>query len=249
MNWFLLVGAGVGVGVAFGVFGAGGSAFATPVLALLGVPAAVAVASPLPAMLPASIVGARQYVNADLFDRRTARLVVLAGLPAVILGAAASRVVGGDGLLVLSGVLLLAIGVRMVVPSPAHSVARAAARRDRVGVVVALAAAAAFLAGLLANGGGFLLVPIFVLALGLSAARAAGTSLVTAAALTVPTVAAHWLLGDIDWAIAGGFALGMIPASMVGARIGRTLSERVTRPAFGVVLTVFAVFFLTRQFG
>ncbi|MEY3362330.1 MAG: hypothetical protein RL531_2049, partial [Actinomycetota bacterium] len=30
--------AGLGVGLVFGVFGAGGSAFATPVLALMGVP-------------------------------------------------------------------------------------------------------------------------------------------------------------------------------------------------------------------
>jgi uncharacterized membrane protein YfcA len=249
MHWVLLVAAGLGVGVAFGVFGAGGSAFATPLLALLGVPAVVAVASPLPAMLPASLAGARQYLRADLFDRRTAKLVVIAGVPAVVLGAAASRIIGGEGLLVLSGCVLLAIGVRMVVPSRAGAAARGAARRDRAGVVLALSGGAAFLAGLLANGGGFLLVPIFVLALGLGAARAAGTSLVTAAALTVPTIAAHWLLGDIDWAVAGAFALGLIPASMVGARIGRNLPEHVMRPTFGIVVTMFSVFFLLRQFG
>jgi uncharacterized protein len=249
VQWIAFVAAGLGVGVAFGVFGAGGSAFATPILALMGVPPVVAVASPLPAMLPASLVGAREYFHADLLDRRTAKLVVLAGVPAVVLGAMVSRVVGGAVLLALSGGLLLAVGVRMVVPSRAGARTRGAARRDRPGFVLALAAGAAFLAGLLANGGGFLFVPIFVLALGLTAARAAGTSLVTAAALTVPTVAAHWLLGDIDWAVAGAFALGLVPASMVGARIGRNLSERVVRPAFGVVLTLFSVYFLFRQFG
>ena len=54
---FLILVAGLGVGVVFGTFGAGGSAFATPVLALLGVPPVMAVASPLPAMVPASIAG------------------------------------------------------------------------------------------------------------------------------------------------------------------------------------------------
>jgi uncharacterized membrane protein YfcA len=249
MQWIAFVAAGLGVGVAFGVFGAGGSAFATPVLALMGVPPVVAVASPLPAMLPASLVGAREYLRAGLLDRRTATLVVLGGVPAVVLGAALSQVVGGAVLLALSGGLLFAVGVRMVVPSPDGARARGAARRDRPVLVLALAAGASFLAGLLATGGGFLLVPIFVLALGLTAARAAGTSLVTAAALTIPTIAAHWLLGDIDWAVAGAFALGLVPASMVGARIGRNLPERVVRPAFGIVLTLFAVCFLILQFG
>jgi uncharacterized membrane protein YfcA len=53
--------AGLGVGVVFGMFGAGGSAFATPVLALLGVPALLAVA------FPSAAVGARlaQRISAE----------------------------------------------------------------------------------------------------------------------------------------------------------------------------------------
>ena len=97
---------------------------------------------------------------------------------------------------------------------------------------------------MLANGGGFLLVPIFVLVLGLSAARAAGTSMVAVAALTVPTLVVHWALGNIDWAIALPFALGMIPAVVVGSRLGRRLPEDVSRRAFGVVLVVFSACFL-----
>ena len=53
-------------------------------------------------------------------------------------------------------------------------------------LVVGLVASAGFLTGLLANGGGFLLVPIFVLVLGLTAAQAAGTSMVAVAALIIP---------------------------------------------------------------
>ena len=249
MSWLVFVLAGIGVGIAYGLFGAGGSAFATPVLALLGVPPAIAVASPLPAMLPASVAGAREYLRAGMLDRRAAKLAVFAGVPAVVIGSAASRVVGGTGLLVLSGIVLFGVGVRMFVPSRAGSAERCATRRDDTTFVVALVAGAAFLAGLLANGGGFLLVPIFVVVLGFTAARAAGTALVAAMALVVPTLLAHWLLGDIDWAIAGAFALGLVPASMLGARFGRQLPDRVARPTFGIVLMLFAVFFFVRQFG
>jgi uncharacterized membrane protein YfcA len=102
---------------------------------------------------------------------------------------------------------------------------------------------------MLANGGGFLLVPLFVLGLGFTAARAAGTALVAAMALVIPTLVAHWLLGDIDWVVAGAFAVGMIPASTIGARFGTKMPDRITRPAFGGALVVFSVFVLVTRLG
>lgn len=241
--------AGVGIGFAFGVFGAGGSAFGTPILALMGVPAPIAVASPLPAVLPSALMGAREYLRAGVLDRRVAALAVLAGVPMTLLGAIASRMVDGQFLLLSSGLLLFGAGARMVVPARAAGAGRCVARRDQTGTVVALVAAAGFLAGLLATGGGIVLVPIFVMVLGFTTARAAGTSLVVAAALTIPTVTAHWLLGNIDWSIAGAFALGMVPASLVAARIGPRLPDHVTRPAFGALLLGFALFFVVHQLG
>jgi len=249
MTWFLLSVAGAGVGLMFGAFGAGGSAFATPVLVLLGVPAPIAIASPLPAMLPASLAGARQYVRAGHLDRRIAKLAVLAGLPAVVAGAAFSRLVGGSSLVVLSGLMLFVVGVRMAWPSASLDSVDALAvsgEREARGdlLVVGLVAGAGFLTGLLANGGGFLLVPIFVLVLGLTAVQAAGTSMVAVAALIVPTLLAHIWLGHVDWAVAAAFAAGVIPASIVGARIGQRLPEVFARRAFGVVLVTFSVCFL-----
>jgi uncharacterized membrane protein YfcA len=253
MTWWMLVAmAGAGVGFTFGVFGAGGSAFATPLLVLMGVPAPIAIASPLPAMLPASVVGAREYLRVGLLDRRVVKLAVLAGLPAVVVGAALSGFVGGAALVACSGLMLFAVGVRMAWPVSAPSVLasqdrgmcdlRTPKRRDAT--IVVLVAGAGFFTGLLANGGGFLLVPIFVLVVGLTAAQAAGTSMVTVAALIVPTLVAHVVLGHVDWAVAGAFALGVIPASIVGARLGRRLPDVVARRAFGAVLVLFSVGFL-----
>jgi uncharacterized membrane protein YfcA len=238
---------GIGIGVVYGLFGAGGSAFATPILALMGVPAPIAVASPLPAVLPAALLSAREYFRAGMLDRRVARLAVLAGVPAVLIGATASRVVSGQWLLIFSGLLLLGVGVRMLVPARSGGRERGAARLDRTTLVVALVAIAGFVAGLLATGGGILLVPILVMVLGFTNARAAGTSLVVAAALTVPTITAHWLLGNIDWSIAAAFALGMVPTSFLAAQYGPRLPDRITRPAFGAVLFVFSLFFVVSQ--
>ncbi len=67
----VLAGAGAVIGVLYGLFGVG-SAFATPLLALLGVPALAAVASPLPSLLPGSAAGATTYARAGLVDRSVA---------------------------------------------------------------------------------------------------------------------------------------------------------------------------------
>jgi hypothetical protein len=55
--------AGAGVGICTGLFGVGGSSVATPVLALLGAPGLIAVASPLPATIPSAAVGAIPYIR------------------------------------------------------------------------------------------------------------------------------------------------------------------------------------------
>jgi uncharacterized protein len=240
---------GLGVGLVFGMFGAGGSAFATPILAVLGVPALFAVASPLPAMVPAAFAGARRFLRSGNLDARVARLAVFGGLPGTLLGALASKLVGGDGLLVLSGALLLVIGVRLVLPDRAAAEQHATSRRESTALVVGASFGVGFLTGLLANGGGFLLVPLFVLVLGLTAVKAAGTSMIVVGILTIPTLATHWALGHIDWTVATGFALGLIPASLVGARLIQHVPANRARNAFGAMLTVFAIWFLVRQVG
>jgi len=241
-----LVGAGLLVGVAYGTFGAGGSAFATPVLALLGLPGVLAVATPLPAMLPASLAGATSYRRSNDLDWRTARFTLAGAVPATVVGAALARVVGGHALLVLSGVLLAAIGVRMLWSG---GDTRQRAEGAPGWLIAAGGSSVGFLAGLLANGGGFLLVPFFAIGLGMSMRKAAGTSLVTAAALALPTTVVHALAGNIDWPAAAAFAAGLVPAAALGGRVGARVDGTAARIAFGVLLVLFAAWFLVRLAG
>ena len=239
--------AGLGVGVFFGLFGAGGSAFATPVLALLGVPPVLAVASPLPAMLPASLTGARRHARDGAFDRRIALLAIIGGVPGTAIGALGSSFFGGPFLLVLSGVMLVAVGVRILAPDARDHADRAAARRRRSVLLVGACFAVGLLTGLLANGGGFLLVPLFIVGFGLAAGEAAGTSLLVVGVLTIPTLVTHWALGHIDWTIALTFGLGLLPGSRVGASWSGRIPADVARRVLGAVLLAFAVTFLAIQ--
>src|SRR5690349_2587803 len=81
-----IVAVGALVGVLYGMFGVG-SAFATPMLAVIGIPSFVAVVAPLPALLPGSAVGAWQYSRRERVDWRVARLALLGGAPAAVAGA------------------------------------------------------------------------------------------------------------------------------------------------------------------
>lgn len=76
---FLIVVAGLGGGLVYGLFGVG-SAFATPMLSLLGVLAMVSVVGPPPALLPESAAGAWSYSRGDKVDWALARLVIVAAL-------------------------------------------------------------------------------------------------------------------------------------------------------------------------
>lgn len=243
----LIVTAGVVVGLLYGIFGVG-SAFATPVLALLGVPGLAAVAAPLPGLLPGSAAGAWSYARDGAVDRGLARRTIVGGLPAAVLGALASRWVGGPVLLALSGVVLLVVGIRVLRPGRADTgrLERAVRLRSNRTFVIGTAAVVGFFSGLLANGGGFLLVPLFLLVLGLDRDEATGTSLIVAATLTVPTLATHALLGDIDWLVAGAFGLGLVPGALAGGRLAVHLPSDRLKAAFGVLLVGFAVWFLLR---
>lgn len=80
-----------------------------------------------------------------------------------------------------------------------------------------------FFSGLLANEGGFLQVPAFILLLGLSMHKAAGTSLVCIAGFAIPGTITHWLLGHIDPILMISLGVAVIPASYVGARVALRL--------------------------
>jgi uncharacterized protein len=242
-SWPLIVVSGVAIGLLMGLFGVGGSSVATPVLSLLGVPGLMAVASPLPATIPAAVVGAVPYVKEGEARPRAAAWSLVGGIPATIVGALLSRLVGGAALLVASGVVLMVVGFRVIQPIPQAVRDSGGRRRQNRPFLVAATAGVGLFTGLLANGGGFLLVPLYLLVFGLRMRQAVGTSLVVIAALSGPTLATHWVLGHIDWAVATPFAAGLLPGSAAGSRLAHRVEGPTLRRAFGWFLIVSGAFF------
>ena len=90
--------------------------------------------------------------------------------------------------------------------------------------------------GLLANGGGFLIVPVYLLLFGLGMRQAAGTSLLVITVLAVPTLITHWALGHIDWLLAAQFTAGQVPGSAAGSQFAHHAQGTVTKRLHATVV-------------
>jgi uncharacterized membrane protein YfcA len=231
----ILVGAlliGAGVGFVSGAFGKGGAAVSTPLLHAIGVPAMFAVASPLPATIPSTLLASRNYARRGHVDRRVLTVGVVVGVPLTAAGAYLTRWIPGERLVLAIDAILLLLAIRILLgahdDSPAESERPSTAR---TGLVVA---GAALLSGLLGNSGGFLLAPLFISALRMSVRRALGTSLALAAALAVPGTVVHAYLGHIDWSLAFVFGLAAVPLASAGASVALRMRERSLTLMYGV---------------
>ncbi len=238
-DWRVLV-VGMVTGLASGLFGKGGSAMATTMLQLSGVPAMFAVASPLPAAIPSTMAASLAYWRSRLLVGPVLVATLAAGVPATLLGAWSSHWLGGKALLLLSNALVAGLGAATLAqahhePSEADA---PLAQRTLLWRSLVVGAGVGYLSGLLANSGGVLLAPLFVRVLRLPLKAAFATSLLASTALALPGTAVHVHLGHVSWPVVALFAAGSIPLAYVGARLAIGMRVAVLEPLFGVALLV-----------
>jgi uncharacterized protein len=150
------------IGFLGGLFGKGGSAVATPLLSLLGFPGFVAVASPLPATVPSTLVASAEYWRSRLLDWEIVWWSIGIGTPAIVAGSFLSHSVGPRPLLVVTGVLVLGFGLSFLFFPKDRSLAKEAADNPeglrpsywRIRLIT-VATGVGFISGLLRMPGGF----------------------------------------------------------------------------------------------
>jgi uncharacterized protein len=113
-------------------------------------------------------------------------------------------------------------------------------------VVLLIGLAAGVLAGLFGIGGGVIIVPALMLLAGFSVKMAAGTSLV-ALLLPVGLLGAieYYRHGEINVVAAVFLVIGLFIGTYFGAKITLSLPELYVKRAFGVLLLILAVRYLT----
>lgn len=226
-------------GVLSGLFGVGGGIVMTPGLqVLLGAPPIVALATPLPVILPTALTGALTYRRAGELDERAAAWMIGPGVVASVFGALLTKFVDTHLLLVITAALLAYQSVG-ILRGPRDR--RGPSFRATPSMFIGIGLFAGFVSGLLGIGGGLVIVPLLAGWLGMPLKRALGTSLLAIVALVIPGTITHALLDHIDWTLVVVVTIGAVPGALLGAKVALGTHEHTLWILVGSFLLVVAV--------
>lgn len=270
VDFFLLIALGGGVGVISGLFGVGGGFLITPLLIVIGVPPAVAVATGANQVAGSSLSGVLVHWRRRTVDYKMGLVLLAGGLIGAALGVqlfAFLRALGQVELVVsLCYVVMLgAIGAMMLVEGVQ------ALRRSRAGVVhrrrhswihrlpiktrfrasnlyisvippFVVGAFVGLLSAVMGVGGGFIMVPAMIYILGMATNVVVGTSLFQILFVSAATTLMHAIESrTVDFILAVMLLLGGVVGAQIGARLAPKLNPEQMRVAMAVLVLAVCV--------
>lgn len=242
----IAIGVGLGSGILAGLFGVGGGIVMTPGFqVLLGLPPIVALATPLPVIVPTATSGALRYRRDRELDLPAAGWMIVGGVPAAVAGALATQVIETRLLLVVTAALLAWQSVAIIRDHGSRAGRKARASTPLVFITIGILAGG--ISGLLGIGGGLVMVPAMAGFLGMPLRRALGTSLAAIVVMVIPGAIVHTALGNIDWLVAILAMVGAVPGARVGAAVALGTRERTLRLMVGAFMLLVAVAYGARE--
>ncbi|HVW41113.1 MAG TPA: sulfite exporter TauE/SafE family protein [Amycolatopsis sp.] len=255
---------GLLIGLSLGALGAGGSILTVPALVyLLGQTPHEATTMSLLVVGGAALAGVGAHWRAGRVRLGPGLAFGLLGAAGSVLGSKASALaepnvllLGFAGLMVAAGVAMLTRGRRPATGSRdgAGGSGRGVATKQRVDVgravkVLVAATVVGLLTGFFGVGGGFVVVPALVLALGYDAATAVGTSLVVITINSAVALGAR-LVGHgvaLDWTLLGGFLFAAVAGVLLGNRVASRVPARKLTTGFAIMLLAVAAYTTTQS--
>ncbi len=246
MSWLIAILAGLLIGVVVGALGAGGGILAVPVLTyVLGQSAHDAAAGSLVVVGLTALASLRDPVRQGRVHWREGLVFGALSVLGAVTGSRLSVRLDEVVLMRLFSVMLLAVGAFMLRKGllegrrrrRGQSQPRPDARaRGRATVVVA-ATCTGFMTGFFGVGGGFIVVPMLVLALAFPMREATGTSLVVMVIAATTGLLARIGTGvSVDWVVVLPFAFASMCGGLAGGPLTRRLPSHALTTAFGVLL-------------
>ncbi len=241
------------VGFSLGLVGGGGSILATPLLLYV-----VGVTQPHIAIGTSALaVSVNAFANlighAKSGNVRWRCAVIFAGVGTVgaLAGSTLGKLVDGERLLFLFGLLMIVVGAVMLRPRP-----KIASPEKPVDLRTCLTTAAiAFVAGMASGffgiGGGFLIVPGLMAAARMPMITAIGSSLVAVTAFGITTAVSYALSGLVDWHIAALFVAGGVAGGVGGTLLAHRLATHKTMltRVFAGIVAVVGLYVVWRGYG
>ncbi|WP_442931149.1 sulfite exporter TauE/SafE family protein [Mycolicibacterium sp. 120320] len=238
------------IGVLLGLLGGGGSILAVPALVyVLGLGIEQAIPMSLFVVGVASAVGALPKIRAGQVQWRLAAIFAVAGIPATFAGSAIGRQLPQPVLLCGFAIVMVVAGIRMLRVADNTGTAckvgdsginwrRCASRSVPAGLLVGL------LTGLFGVGGGFLIIPVLVLMLGVEMPIAIGTSLLIIVANSLVGIFSHLSGISIDWTMTAAFVGAAIIGALLAGHFGTRLDTRRLQHWFAYLVFAVAAYVL-----
>ena len=269
------LGLGLLIGLVIGALGGGGSILTVPVLVfLLGLSAQEATSGSLVIVGVTAVVASAAHARTGGTRWRIALTIGAAGVPASVLGTRLNRLVDENVLLLCFAALMLVAAVGMLLRSSEHHDdddrqdhdlagggdrggsgtatairppdVSASTGRSAVLRLVLVGLLIGFLTGFLGVGGGFVIVPVLVIALRLPMSVAVGTSLLVIALNSGVALLARAGQGAFDWEVIGPFTLTAVAGSLAGKKIAERVANNTLTRAFAVLLVLVAGYVAVR---
>jgi len=248
------------IGVSLGALGGGGSILAVPALVYAaGQDPKAATTTSLVLVSITAVIGIIPHWRSGHVRVGAGMLFGLAGIGGSLLGSRWNRVVDADVLLLAFAVLMLVAAYGMWRRLPARtsaqprSVGAAAADApvtttnttvDLATAVKVLVAGSVVgvLTGFFGVGGGFVIVPALVLALGFTMPDAVGTSLIVITVNSLVALTSRLPGGSVEWSVILPFAAASLIGVFVGSRLAATRDPSFLQRWFVALLVVVAAY-------
>jgi uncharacterized membrane protein YfcA len=258
------------IGLSLGALGGGGSILAVPALVYAaGQDPKAATTTSLVLVTITAVIGIIPHWRAGHVRLAAGTVFGLAGIGGSLIGSAWNEAVDADVLLFAFSMLMLVAAYAMwrrlkkQAPAPTVRSAGAAAATPerletdpRAGTAIKLDLATAvkvvlagsfigLLTGFFGVGGGFVIVPALVLALGFTMPDAVGTSLIVIAVNSTVALATRLPSGSVEWGTVIPFTIASLIGVFVGSRLASTRDPSFLQKWFVVLLVVVAVYTAT----
>jgi uncharacterized membrane protein YfcA len=241
---------GLGIGILVGMTGMGGGSLMTPLLILIfGIQPTTAIGTDIFYAAITKTVGAWRHLRMKRVNLELVRWLALGSVPSALIGVALisvlERQIGEERLqslvyAVLGGTLLM-VGVVMltralILRNLIHERDRFDVERRHKVAAVLIGATTGFVIGITSAGSGTVIAILLLAVYRLSPKRVVSTEIFHAAILLWAAGIAHWIGGNVDFALAGTILLGSVPGVVVGAALSDKAPQGVIRVSLGLVM-------------
>ena len=271
VNFFILMSLGLVVGFLSGMFGVGGGFLMTPMLMLLGIPPAVAVASEANHILAASFSGFLAHMRRLNVDFLMGFILLTGGILGSILGVFLLKyllIIGQEEIFIsLSYIFILTfVGVWMLWESLntlkkinkgkinklhehiwLHGLPfKIKFRKSHLYISIIPPIFIGFVVGVLSSimgvGGGFILVPAMIYVLGMPTQVVIGTSLLQIVFVTsVSTIMHSYINQTVDVVLSSLLLIGAVIGAQIGTRVMVKLKGEQIRFLLAIIIIIVAV--------